>query len=164
MADDPTNLAVPADVVLSPGESVLMLAIQQMDRRLMSHVDASLERNQEVTARLDKIDERQAHVDERLSILETGTPTTPPAARVAASADARASKVELEQAAFQARVLTELSAVKDAQAKADGSKVWGVRVGQIVLLIAGAVAWLAEHVPAKQLPSPAPAPAPSVAP
>lgn len=137
---------------LTPGERVVVLAVQALDRRVVALADASLAREEVVNRRLDEL-------GTRIDGLEVGTPTHPPVADVAARAEAQASKVSLEQEAFQGRVLGELTTVrgeiervKESQAQATGAKVWGARIAQLLLLVAGAVTWALEHWPARGLP------------
>lgn len=166
MADDrPTPPEAPAappsdpstSPELTPGERVVVLAVQALDRRVVALADAALAREQHVNGRLDAL-------GVRIDGIEQGTPTSPPAVALARAAEAHASKVGLEQEAFQGRVLGELgsvrgeiAAVKDAQAQATGAKVWGARLAQLALLIAGAVTWALEHWPAHAPGSRAPA-------
>lgn len=159
MADDerPTPPEPPASdpaasPELTPGERVVVLAVQRLDRSVVALADAALAREAEVNARFDAL-------DMRIDSLETGTPTHPPALDVAARAQAQASKVSLEQEAFQGRVLGELGQVrgeiervKESQAQATGAKVWGARIAQLMLLVAGAVTWALEHWPARGMP------------
>lgn len=137
---------------LTPGERVVVLAVQALDRRVVALADAALARDAEVNRRLDDL-------GGRIERVEVGTPTHPPAADVAARAASAASKASLDVEAFQGRVLGELGQVrgeiervKESQAAATGAKVWGARIAQLLLLVAGAVTWALEHWPARGMP------------